>query len=70
MFWSEGLQERLAEGAANGDLRAGVLSTLDLWRENVLETLAVNFGIELDGQVVSIAAASPLIGELVEATAP
>ena len=39
MFWSEGLQELLAVGAADGDMRAGVLSVLELWRENVLETL-------------------------------
>jgi hypothetical protein len=67
MFWSDGLQELLAEGAADGDVRAGVLSVLELWRENVLETLDADFGIELDWQTVRVDAASPLIDELVEA---
>ena len=47
IFWSEGLQERLADGADNDDLRAGVLSALELWRENVIETLDTDFAIEL-----------------------
>lgn len=33
MFWSEGLEECLAEGAAAGDLRRGVLSALILPEE-------------------------------------
>jgi hypothetical protein len=70
MFWSEGLQELLAEGAANDDLRAGVLSALELWRENVLQTLEADFGFELDWQAVSIDTASPLIDELVAAASP
>ena len=70
MFWSEGLQELLAEGAANGTLRAGVLAALELWRENVLQTLEADFGFELDWQTVSIDTASPLIDELVEAARP
>jgi hypothetical protein len=70
MFWSEGLQDRLSEGAANDNLRDGVLSGLELWRENVLETLEANFAIELDWQTVSIDAASSLIDELVEAATP
>ena len=70
MFWSDGLQDLLAAGAAEGDLHAGVLSTLDLWRENVLQGLAADFGIELNWQAVSIDTASPLIDELVAAAAP
>lgn len=70
MFWSDGLEELLAVGAAAGDMRAGVLSVLDLWRENVLETLDSSFGIELDWGLVSVDDASPLIDELVEAASP
>jgi hypothetical protein len=70
MFWSEGLEELLAVGAADGDMRAGVLSVLELWRENVLETLDTDFGIELDWELVCIDDASPLIDELVEAASP
>ena len=70
MFWSEGLEELLAAGAADGDTRAGVLSVLELWREHVLETLDTSFGIELDWELVCIDDASPLIDELVEAASP
>jgi len=70
MFWSEGLEECLAEGAAGGSLRGGVLSALDLWRENVLDALDTNFGIEIDWEQVSIHDASSLIDELVEAASP
>ena len=70
MFWSEGLEDLLAAGAADGDLRAGVLSVLELWRENVLEALDTGFGIELDWELVRIDDASPLIDELVEAASP
>lgn len=67
MFWSEGLEELLATGAADGDLRAGVLSVLELWRELVLENLGSSFGIELDWEMVCIDDTSPLIDQLVEA---
>ncbi len=70
MFWSDGLEDCLAEGSANGDVRAGVLSALELWRENVLDALEANFGFELDWQAVSIDADSPLIDKLVEAASP
>ena len=70
MFWSDGLQERLAEGAANRSVRDGVLSTLELWRENVLQAIDSDFGIELNWKTVSIDSASPLIDELVEAASP
>lgn len=70
MFWSEGLEECLAEGAAEGSLRSGVLSAIKLWRENVLASLEDNFGIELDWDLVSINDASSLIDELVEAASP
>jgi hypothetical protein len=70
MFWSEGLEEWLRIGAADGDMRAGVLSALDLWRENVLDALDSSFGIELDWEVVAIDIESPFIEELVEAALP
>ncbi|HNS50015.1 MAG TPA: hypothetical protein PKO09_02415 [Anaerolineae bacterium] len=70
IFWSEGLEDCLAEGAAGGSLRGGVLSALELWRENVLDALDTNFGIELDWELVSIQGASSLIDELVEAASP
>jgi hypothetical protein len=70
MFWSEGLEECLAEGVAGSSLRDGVLSALGLWRENVLDALDTNFGIELDWELVFIDDASPLIDELVEAASP
>jgi hypothetical protein len=70
MFWSEGLQELLAQGTADGDLRAGVLAAIELWRENVLQTLEADFAIELDWQAVNIDTTSPLIDDLVEVTTP
>ena len=70
MFWSEGLEEWLRIGAADGDMRAGVLSALDLWRENVLDALSSSFGIELDWEMVSIDEGSPLIDTLVQASLP
>ena len=70
MFWSEGLEAGLAEGAAGGSLRNGALSALGLWRENVLDALDSNFGIELDWESVFIDNTSPLIDELVEADSP
>jgi hypothetical protein len=70
MFWSESLEECLAEGAASGSLRDGVLSALEIWRENVLDALDTNFGIELDWEQVCIDDTSPLIDELVEAASP
>jgi hypothetical protein len=70
LFWSEGLEELLAAGAAGGSLRDGVLSALGLWRENVLDALDTNFGIELDWDLVSIDDASSLIDQLVEAASP
>jgi hypothetical protein len=70
MFWSEGLEELLAFGAADGDMRAGVLSVLELWRENILEVLETDFGIELDWELVGIDHASPLVDALVEAASP
>ena len=70
MFWSDGLQDHLSVGAANDDLRGGVLSALELWRENVLQALDSDFSIELDWHAVSIDTASPLIDELVAAAAP
>jgi hypothetical protein len=70
MFWSDGLQERLAEGAANDNLRTGVLSAIELWREYVIETLDADFAIELDRNSVSIDVSNPLVDELVVAAAP
>lgn len=70
MFWSEGLEDCLAEGAAGGSLRNGVLSALELWRENVLDALETNFAIELDWELVGLDDTSPLIDQLVEAASP
>ena len=70
MFWSEGLEACLAEGAAGGSLRDGVLSALALWRENVLDALDTNFAIELDWESVWVDEDSPLIDELVAAATP
>ena len=66
-FWSDGLQDLLRQGADDGDLRAGALAALELWRESVITTLSAGFGIELDWHVVAIDADSPLIDDLVEA---
>jgi hypothetical protein len=70
MFWSEGLEACLAEGAADGSLRDGVLSALEVWRENVLEALDANFGIELDWELVYLDDASAHMEALVEAASP
>jgi hypothetical protein len=70
LFWSEGLEELLAAGAGDGNMRAGVLSVLELWRENVLDRLDTDFGIDLDWELVCIDHASPLIDELVKAASP
>lgn len=70
MFWSDGLQDLLEGGAEDGDLRAGVLTVLQLWRENMLQVLDTDFSIELNWKTVSIDSASPLINELVEAATP
>lgn len=69
-YWSDGLQDLLADHASDGDLRAGVVAVLELWRENVLMALSDDFGIDLDWDEVTIDAKSPLIDELVEAAAP
>ena len=68
-FWSDGLQDLLAGGAAEGDLRGGVLSALDLWRENVLQVLADDFALELDWKTVTIDRTHPIVDKLVEAAA-
>ena len=67
MFWSEGLEASLAEGAAAGDLREGVLLALDDWRFNVINQLDASFGISLDWEQVSLDADSPIIDRLVDA---
>ena len=69
-FWSDGLQPLLAEVSYDGDLHAGVLAALELWRENVLTVLSADFGIDLDWDDVTIDRDSPLIGVLVEAATP
>lgn len=68
-FWSDGMQDLLAGGAAEGDLRGGVLSALDLWRENVLQVLADDFALELDWKTVTIDRTHPIVDKLVEAAA-
>jgi hypothetical protein len=70
MFWSDGLQDCLARGSGEGNLRGGILSALELWRENVLQALDESFGIELDWQAIQIDTANPLVDELVAAAAP
>lgn len=70
MFWSEGLEACLAEGAAGGSLRDGVLSALELWRENVVDALDANFGIELEWDSVTVDDANARIDALVEAASP
>lgn len=70
MFWSDRLQERKANGAAEDDLRGCVLSALELWRKNVLQALDAEFGTELDWQAVSIDTSKPLVDDLVAAAAP
>jgi len=67
MFWSDGLEACLAEGAASGSLRDGVLSALEIWRENVLDAVDSSYGIELDWETVCIDDTSPLIDELIKA---
>ncbi len=66
MFWSDGLEEFLAEGAADS-LQEGVLLALDLWRENVIIQMDASFGISLAMDKVNINADSPLIAELIDA---
>lgn len=70
MLWPEGLQVLLEKGASNGDLRAGVLASIGLWRENVLQTLEADFAIELDWQAVNIDTTSPLVNELIKPQRP
>ena len=70
MFWSEGLEECLGDEAAEGNLRGGVLSALEIWRENVIDRLDANFGIELDWDLVEIDNNPALIDALVEAASP
>lgn len=67
MFWSDNLEEFLAEGVAAGSIRDGVLQALDQWRMNVVDQLDANFGIPLDMNQISINASSPMIEQLVEA---
>lgn len=65
MFWSEGLEASLAEGAASGALREGVLRALEDWRFNLIDQLDASFGISLDRGQVSIETDSPKIEVLV-----
>lgn len=69
-YWSDGLQDLLASHATDGDLRAGVVAALELWRENVLMALSDDFGIFLDWGEVTVDTSSPLINVLVEAASP
>jgi hypothetical protein len=70
MYFPAEDEEIQAAGAADGDMRDGVLSVIALWREKVLEILDTDFGIELDWELVCIDDASPLIDELVEEASP
>ncbi len=67
MFWSESLEEILAEGARAGSLRDGVLQAVDAWLENVIDALNVSFGMDFDMNQVTINTDSPIIDQLVEA---
>jgi hypothetical protein len=69
MFWSDGLEESLREGAALGSLRDGVLQAVDQWRENVIDNLDAAFGIALEMDQVTIKDDSPIIDHLVDAAA-
>jgi hypothetical protein len=66
-FWSDGLQAALEAGAADGDVRRGVLAALDTYRDNVRSALSADFGISLGR--VSVDEASPVVDALVEAAA-
>ena len=66
MFWSDGLEDFLAEGAADS-FQEGVLLALDQWRENVIDQMDASFGISLAMDKVSINTNSPLIAELIDA---
>jgi len=67
-FWSDGLQDILAGNeTSNSPLRASILSVLELWRENVLQAIDSDFGIELNWKTVRIDSTNPYIDELVEA---
>ena len=70
IFWSDGLQDPLERNAPNGDMQMNVLLVLEMWRENVLDSLDSSFGIELDWELVCINDTSPIIDELVEAASP
>lgn len=67
MFWSESLEEILAEAAAAGSLRDGVLQAVDQWRYNVIDQLDAAFSIALDMDEVIINSNSPIIDQLVKA---
>lgn len=67
MFWTEGLEEFLAIGAAEDTLKEGILQALDQWKENIVNEMDGSFGISLDLDEVSINANSPLIDVLMEA---
>jgi hypothetical protein len=69
-FWSDGLQDVLAQAATAGDLRTGVLRTLQLWRENVLTALSDDFSMDFDWSAITISTQSPLIDQLVTAATP
>ncbi len=69
-FWSDGLQDLLAAGAAAGDLRSGVLAAVELWRENVLAELTEDIGLEIEWASVTVDEGSPLIDALVAAATP
>ena len=69
-FWSDGLQDVLAQGASAGELRAGVLRTLELWRENVLTALSDDFSMDFDWPAISIDTQSPLLDQLVMEATP
>jgi hypothetical protein len=70
MFWSDNLEELLAEGAAVDQVRNGVFQALDQWQINVVYQLDAGFGIALDTDTVSINSNSPMIDQLIDAASP
>ena len=67
MFWSESLEEILAEAAAAGSLRDGVLQAIEQWRDIVIDQLDNAFSITLEMDEVTINANSLIIDRLVDA---
>jgi hypothetical protein len=68
-FWSDGLQSVLGLRASEGQIREGVIDTIQVWRDNVI-TVLYDYGIDMDWSEVVIDLDHPVIDELVEAAQP